>query len=94
MIVNNWVTAPTRPPPKTTPTSAPPVPVQKQNRVNKNFVPREDGGPVTRSKKTSWADVAKLNCVWNRSMIYTQTILDQEISNQSLIWLKQKLLGI
>ena len=53
--------APTKPPPTTAPTSPPPPkPEQKEKRVNKIFVPREDGGPVTRSKnKSSWADVAK-----------------------------------
>ena len=55
-------TALTRPPPKTTPTTPPPKTEQKK-KINKNFVPREDGGPVTRSKTNlSWADVAKLNC--------------------------------
>ena len=63
-------TAPTRPPPKTAPTTPPPKPEQKEKRVNKHFVPREDGGPVTRLKnKSFWVDVAKLNCDPKQNLI-------------------------
>ena len=46
---------------------------QKQKKVNKNFVLRVDGGPVTRSKtNSSWADVSKLNCDPKQNLIKKQ----------------------